>query len=227
MLWTGVYLWTLLCHIMKKFNHIICYKLICIFEYNNVISLEIITILQALTDLLLAKMVATSQSTFLNAFSLMKNFVFWFEFHRSLFLLIQLPINEHWFRKWLVAEQVTSHFLNQCSYSTLTRICAIRRRWVKSVLIFCCSGKRVHYIIGFKILWLYIKYILSVLLCNSILIFHTLSHCTAMLHKHLFTFCYCMKMILCPSSQGKIIRICIFFHHCGPAKYFSQNILSI
>ena len=37
------------------------------------------------------------RTTSSNAFSWMKSFVFWFEFHWSLFLRVQLTINEHWF----------------------------------------------------------------------------------------------------------------------------------
>ena len=46
----------------------------------------------SLTHLPLHKMATISQSTFWNAFSWMKNFVFWFEFHWSLFLRVQLTI---------------------------------------------------------------------------------------------------------------------------------------
>ena len=55
-----------------------------------------------------------SQTTFSNAFSLEKHFVFWFKFNWSLFLRGQLTISQHWFRYWLCAEQVTSYYLNQC-----------------------------------------------------------------------------------------------------------------
>ena len=50
-----------------------------------------------LTHLPLDKMATISQMTFSNAFSWMKSFIFWFEFHRSLFLGVQLTISEHWF----------------------------------------------------------------------------------------------------------------------------------
>ena len=39
-----------------------------------------------------------SQPTFSNAFWWMKRFVFWLEFHWSLFLMVQLTIFQHWFR---------------------------------------------------------------------------------------------------------------------------------
>ena len=44
------------------------------------------------------KMAAISQTTYPKAFSWMKSFIFWFEFHWSLFLRIQLTMCEHWFR---------------------------------------------------------------------------------------------------------------------------------
>ena len=50
------------------------------------------------------KMAAISQTIFSYAFSWMKRFVFWFEFHWSLFLRVQLTITQHWFRWWLGAE---------------------------------------------------------------------------------------------------------------------------
>ena len=51
----------------------------------------------------LDKMADISQTTFSNAFSWMIFFVFWLEFHPSLFLKVQLTINQHWFRWWLGA----------------------------------------------------------------------------------------------------------------------------
>ena len=44
------------------------------------------------------QMDAISQTTFSSAFSWMKMFEFRFEFHRSLFLRVQLTIFQHWFR---------------------------------------------------------------------------------------------------------------------------------
>ena len=58
------------------------------------------------------KMAAVSQTTLSNAFSWTKT-EFRFKFHWSLFLRVQLAIIQHWFRKWLVAGQATSHYLNQ------------------------------------------------------------------------------------------------------------------
>ena len=46
----------------------------------------------------LNNMVAVSQTSFSDAFSWMKSFVFWSRFHRSLFLGVKLTITQHWFR---------------------------------------------------------------------------------------------------------------------------------
>ena len=53
---------------------------------------------KTLNHLSLYKMATISQTTFSNAFSWMKSFVFWFEFHWSLFPVIQLTISQDWFR---------------------------------------------------------------------------------------------------------------------------------
>ena len=54
--------------------------------------------LDTLTPLPLDKMAAISQTTFSNAFSLMKIYWFWLRFHWSLFLMVHLPIFLPWFR---------------------------------------------------------------------------------------------------------------------------------
>ena len=59
------------------------------------------------------KMAAIIQTTFSNAFSWMKMYEFRLRFHWSLFLRVQLSIFHHWFRWWLGAGQVRSHYLNQ------------------------------------------------------------------------------------------------------------------
>ena len=51
----------------------------------------------AFTHLPLKKMAAISQTTFSNAFPWMNIFVFWFEFHWSVFVGVQLPIFQHLF----------------------------------------------------------------------------------------------------------------------------------
>ena len=59
------------------------------------------------------KMAAILQTTFSNAFSWMKMHEFHLRFHWSLFLRLELTIFQHWFKKWLGADKVTSHYLNQ------------------------------------------------------------------------------------------------------------------
>ena len=59
------------------------------------------------------KMTAIFQTTFSNGFSWMKMYEFRLTFHWSLFPGVQLTIFQHWFRKWLGADQATSHYLNQ------------------------------------------------------------------------------------------------------------------
>ena len=61
----------------------------------------------------LNKMATISQTSYSNAFSWMKICWFWLKFHRSLFPRVQLTISLQWFRKWLGADQATSHYLNQ------------------------------------------------------------------------------------------------------------------
>ena len=51
-----------------------------------------------LTHFPLDKMAAISQTIFSDAFSWMKNFVFWLKFHWSLLLRVQLAVTQHWFR---------------------------------------------------------------------------------------------------------------------------------
>ena len=53
---------------------------------------------QVLTHLPLDKMAANLADDIFNAFSSMKRFVFWLEFHWSFFLGVQLTIGQHWFR---------------------------------------------------------------------------------------------------------------------------------
>ena len=59
------------------------------------------------------KMAAILQAIFSKAFSWMKMYEFRLRFHWSLFLRVQLTIFQHWFRRWLGADQATSHYLNQ------------------------------------------------------------------------------------------------------------------
>ena len=75
-------------------------------------------------------MATISQTIYWDAFSWMTSFVFWLNFHVSLFLRVQLTIIQHWFRWWLGAVQATSHYLNQCWPDSLMQICGTRGRWV-------------------------------------------------------------------------------------------------
>ena len=51
--------------------------------------------------------------TFSNAFAWIKLYECRLRFHWILFLMFDLTIFRHWFRKWLGADQATSHYLNQ------------------------------------------------------------------------------------------------------------------
>ena len=53
------------------------------------------------THFSLDKMAAISQATFSDTFSWIKIFIFWCEFHGSLFLRVQLTICQHWFMQFL------------------------------------------------------------------------------------------------------------------------------
>ena len=55
------------------------------------------------------KMATISQTTFSNTFCWMSMNEFHLIFHWSLFLRFELTIFQHWFRKWLGADQATSH----------------------------------------------------------------------------------------------------------------------
>ena len=84
---------------------------------------ETVTILQH--DWGRDKMDAISQTTFSIAFSWMKMYEYRMIFHLSLFLRVKLTIFQHWFRKWLGADQATSHYLQKgwlaywCIYASL------------------------------------------------------------------------------------------------------------
>ena len=77
-------------------------------------------------------MAAISQTTCLSAFLWMKMFVFRVKFHWSLFLGVQMTIDQHWLRSRLGTEQATNHYLNQCWPSSPMHICITRWKWVKS-----------------------------------------------------------------------------------------------
>ena len=78
------------------------------------------------------KMAAIFQTTFSNAFLWMIMYVIRLKFHWNLFLRVQWTISQHWLRWWLVADQVTSHYLNQWWPKMVTHICATRPQWVNT-----------------------------------------------------------------------------------------------
>ena len=94
-----------------------------------------------LTHLPQDKMAAISQTTFSDAFSSMKTYIFWFKFHWSLFLGVQLTIFQQWFREWLGADQATSHYLNQCWPDSLMHICGTKGRWVNRINIMTAQAQ--------------------------------------------------------------------------------------
>ena len=77
-------------------------------------------ILLSLTHLSMDEIAAISQ-TFSNTFLWIKKYEYRLKFHWSLFLRVQI-IFQHWFRKWLGADQATSHYLNQSWPNSLKRI---------------------------------------------------------------------------------------------------------
>ena len=80
-------------------------------------------------------MSAIVQTTFSNAFSSTKIFTFDKNFHWSLFLGIQLTINQHCFRLWLRVKQASSPYLKQWWSSWLRYICSTKGRWVKNEIV--------------------------------------------------------------------------------------------
>ena len=76
----------------------------------------------------------------------MKIYEFRLRFHWSLFLRFELTIIQHWFRKWLGADQAISHYLNRwwlvywriytsLSLNESTNLCRSKRPQVKYVQI--------------------------------------------------------------------------------------------
>ena len=84
------------------------------------------------------------QTTSSNAFSWMKTFEFQMELHWNMFLGVYLTINHHWLRQWVVAEQATSHYLNQWWHSLQTHICITRPQWVSISKTTIKIGKMWH-----------------------------------------------------------------------------------
>ena len=88
-------------------------------------------IIVALTHIPLDKMATILADNIFKIFSGMKMLELRLKFDWNLFLRVQLTISQHWFRKWLCAEQATSHYLKQCWPWLPTHICGTRRRWIK------------------------------------------------------------------------------------------------
>ena len=80
------------------------------------------------------------QTAFSNLVSCMTIVVFWFKFHRNLFPWVQWTMSQHWFRYWFVAEQATSHYLNQWRPSTMAHICVTRPQWVNRIVTLCATS---------------------------------------------------------------------------------------
>ena len=59
------------------------------------------------------KIAAILQMIFWNAFSWMKMYDLRLKYQWNLCVGVQLTIFQHWFRKWLGADQATSHYLKQ------------------------------------------------------------------------------------------------------------------
>ena len=100
------------------------------------------------------KMAAILQTTFSSAISWMKMFEFRLKFHWSLFLRDQLTISQHWFRKWLSADQVISHYLNQW-WSVYWRIYAsLGRNELLGKFHLTITGPIVHEGMSVKCQWM-------------------------------------------------------------------------
>ena len=84
------------------------------------------------------KIDSISQTTFSSAFSWLKMFEFWLKLHRSLFLRVQLTIIQHWFRQWLGAIQVTSHYLNRWWLVYRHIYASLDLKEIKHLLKKCC-----------------------------------------------------------------------------------------
>ena len=130
---SGLRIWSNKNHVSIQ-NYISYAKYASVYHWMVDVKLHISLIFpwgcDELTHLPWTKWPTSWQTTISDAFSWMTMIEFWFEFHWSLFPGAQLTINQHLFRKWLVAEQATSHYLKQCWPSSLTHICGTSGRWV-------------------------------------------------------------------------------------------------
>ena len=109
-------------------------------HYWNVISLiyernSFITQTDKLAHWGRDKIDAILQTAFSKAFSEMKMLLFRLKCHWSLLLRAKLTIFQHWFRKWLGAEQ--ANYLNQWWPSSTMHMCVIRPQWVNHILPLC------------------------------------------------------------------------------------------
>ena len=75
------------------------------------------------------KMTAIFQTTFSNAFLLIKMYKLQLKFHCNFFPIVQLIIFQHWFGQWLGAVQATSHYLNQW-WLVYWHIYVTRPQWI-------------------------------------------------------------------------------------------------
>ena len=89
------------------------------------------------------QMNAIVQTTFSNVISCMKIVTFRFKVHWNLLANFQLRIFQHWSRKRLDADQVTSHNLDQWWPGLLTHTCVTRYHWYKYCQFRILEDKRV------------------------------------------------------------------------------------
>ena len=93
----------------------VCRFYLYVNDSNNAVH-DFVSVIKLWNDMLTHwgrdKMTAFWQTTFSNAFSWMKKYVYRSKCYRNLFLWVQLTICRHLFRKWLGAKQQTSHYLN-------------------------------------------------------------------------------------------------------------------
>ena len=83
----------------------------------------------------LNKMADILQKTFSNTFPSRKMIVFCFILHFSISVWVELIKTQQWFRNWLGAAKVTSHYLKQC-WPWLFMACGmIRPQWIDANVI--------------------------------------------------------------------------------------------
>ena len=87
------------------------------------------------------KKISRLLAIFSDAFSWMKNVVFWLKFHWRFF---KWTITQHWFRKWFGVVKATSHFLNQCWPHSLRHICGTLGKWGIQEMSKVCKFERIR-----------------------------------------------------------------------------------